>query len=627
MRTKEWRDVTRQALYFILFLLAMHLFMFLAGKVLPNSSVTADQVVAFNSLALLMFALLTGIGAFASERSQNAMEYTLALPITRLQLLREKFLPRLASVLLFSFLFWLLLAALGQLPPAPTLIFLTLLLLLLFLVSFSLSLSSKNFVALFFTATLCFVLLALAAQLTALIGFQLKTSLLSGHPFSFRLLLDGMETSLSRGGLAQIVPLIIMLLPLPLAFALAFPRFDPRPRSVFNRRLARRAAVLLVPALILAAFFSCFIWKNPGYFFGYQLTSDRHLIEMRYSSMIVYGPDGSWKPDLPVSWGSHFLNETKDGWLYFVGFTSETKCLMRIKPTTRQAEVIHKCMDFFSFPLLDDSGHVWFLENIPYSGRPVYSPNVKHAALRLVEIDLATREKRSFRFVDPLLEGQWQPRILLTSMLSGKRFWIVRSGNHQSILRLWQDGHVENLASPDTGSLFHVILINGDRAIFTTTKALHVGRLTETGFESTAHVPGQFDLGILYWMHEAQASGLKTVFAWESRVPDRFGYMLADIVAIDLDTLTTNDLGGGFSLVRAISGNEAWFIRSPGRVVQDAENTVFHYQVGKLKEIGRLPTCTIVNMSSTGIVTRLPDGKIAVYAFPDLKPLTYPGLN
>lgn len=639
MRTNEWREAIRQSLYFILFLAGMHLFMALMGLVIPDNALTTDRVVAFNAISLAMFVLLCGLGTFASERSQNAMEYTLALPVTRRQLLREKFMPRLTAVLLFIFLFWVLLAILGQLPGPTDVVFLTLLLLHLFLVSFALSLGAKNFVALFFTAVLCFLLLSLAAFAAILIGFQLKTHELSGYPLQeifkgaiWPLSLASYMPELSRGQLAVLLPLIIILIPLPLALRLSFPRFDPRPRSGFNRRFSLLAGALTVPTLILATLLSYIIWKAPGFYGSFFLTDDLRLIEVGESPVVVYDRTGVWKPDIPFQWADRQLSGINDGWIYMAGYSSAGMQYVRLNPATHRVEELHSLPHSFIPSLVGSKGHVYLLENEPHNARANYSPSIRYGALRLVDIDLSTKEKKVLHFADPVLGGHWEPRIIFTSTLAGKRFWILHSGNllHTQTLRLWQDGRAEVLASPDPGSIIRQILFMGERVICTTDQGLHVGRLTENGFASAARLAGNFfHVGMLNWGKEVQL-GDKTVFAVKSTTSSRTSpaYLTAHIIAIDLDTLTIDDFGKGLSpFNQTVSGNEAWFVRQQESQGEYVEQTIFHYSGGKLSEIGHLPACKIMDVSSAGVVARLGNGKIVVYAFPDLRPLTFPGLN
>ena len=192
----------------------------LAVLVILLAAIAAGDHDAYLAPALEVFLLLQasflGWSLFERERQENAGEYLLTLPVSRLGLLARKILPRLAcaAVLLLAYLaLYRLMDLPAFLAPLPFAVLYG----AFFFVSAALALSLRNFLSSFFLACLLLfgqALLILAAD---------NARHLSGA------ILQAGSTSAA----------------FPLLFAVLFSGYDIRPVSHFNRRF--------LPGLLLLA--------------------------------------------------------------------------------------------------------------------------------------------------------------------------------------------------------------------------------------------------------------------------------------------------------------------------------------------------------------------------------------
>ena len=245
MTRKEWREVAKQSLYFLLAMAALALLAVAADLVLGTRA-DGEKTVIMAGLWLLVFSLFMGLSPFAMDSKQGGMEYLLTLPLSRRCLLFIKFLPRLSAVVLFYLAFVLLYGLMGNGAFAGGFAFFSLACFGLFFISYSLSAFHDNFIVQFIMAWVAWYGYLALCLFVILLGLSWKFKMPSSqvgvriwHDLSY-----DVPTLL-----AAIAVFLLMAAPFVVSFFLAFKNFDLRPASAFNRRHLRIFAPLLLLAL------------------------------------------------------------------------------------------------------------------------------------------------------------------------------------------------------------------------------------------------------------------------------------------------------------------------------------------------------------------------------------------
>ncbi len=244
MSRKEWREVAKQSLYFLLAATAMALLVAIAGR-LQAESFSGEKAVIMLGLWLLVFSMFLGLSPFAMDSKQKGMEYLLTLPPSRRRLLFIKLLPRLAAVVLFYLAFVVLYVSLGDAAFGGGFAFFSLAYFALFFISFSLSVVHENFIVQFIWAGIALSgHLALCLSIVQL-GFSWKFKIPASwigtriwHDLSY-----DVPTLI-----VAIVVFLLMAMPFIASFFLAFKKFDLKPARAFNRR----HLLIFLPLLLLA---------------------------------------------------------------------------------------------------------------------------------------------------------------------------------------------------------------------------------------------------------------------------------------------------------------------------------------------------------------------------------------
>jgi hypothetical protein len=107
MKRKEWLEVGKQSLYFILLLAGIAL---LIGVVdlIQGRSFESEKFIIMLGLWLLTASMFLGLSPFALDSKQRGMEYLLTLPISRRLLLKSEFPGKLILYDAAGRRFWLI---------------------------------------------------------------------------------------------------------------------------------------------------------------------------------------------------------------------------------------------------------------------------------------------------------------------------------------------------------------------------------------------------------------------------------------------------------------------------------------------------------------------------------------
>ena len=223
MIKKEWLEVSKQSLYFLLATTGMVLLMALMNLLQGKPQFEAETIIIILGFWLLMFSMFLGLSPFAMDSKQKGMEYLLTLPYSRRRLLFIKLLPRLAAVILFYFVFALMYGFLGTNVFAGGFTIFSLVYFSLFLISFSLSLVHENFIVQSIWAGI-----ALCGNVAVCLVICAK-----GFAWKFAMPISWMAPGLWRdlaydvpSLLSAIAVFLLMALPFILSIFLAFKKFD-----------------------------------------------------------------------------------------------------------------------------------------------------------------------------------------------------------------------------------------------------------------------------------------------------------------------------------------------------------------------------------------------------------------
>lgn len=235
-------------------ILTVLILLFLAMMSTDKESYMAPALEVF----LLLYASFSGWSLFERERQENALEYLLSLPLSRLKMLLIKFSVRLfflAVVLIFHFLIHKEYAIHFLLPFIPFfLLFLT-----VFMLSFTLSLSLKGFLTTFFIS------LFLSVGLYQFIG----------------------RLDFSKSQTHMALQTLVSYLVIPVIFVFFFRKVDIKPISYFNRKY--------IPLFVVAVFLVfgvTYLTTHVSWWHCY-LSDDGELFRVSRKKTVMIDQDGN----------------------------------------------------------------------------------------------------------------------------------------------------------------------------------------------------------------------------------------------------------------------------------------------------------------------------------------------
>ena len=437
MLKKECRDILIQSFFFAVAMVALPGIIFLA-RIIPHQPFAAIFMPIFQS-GMLFWALFMGVSLFSSERGQKGMEYLLSLPYSRLKLLAIKILPRLLSILFFYLIFLVIYYQGGRDYVALALFSLSFLYFVLFFISLSLSALSDNFLVLSMVSLFALVIFNEVFFLIPWLimrGEGITEYSWSEISSTFLQLEWTAESLLSFPVL--ILAALFLLIPMGLAMLVSFKKFDVRPSKIYGFRYFRFLAPLLIVGILCAALA---VWigidRGPKYFY---LTQDHKLIESTYLYTKIYDKDKVAK--LKV----HFFpyNYWDDPpYLYYFDWGNG---LIRLNTATATTEMIYQ-----ETPVPPRRRYWSFSSRFKYGDTiAFFEPRKAPDEIQLVLIDADTKNVTRIPFKHDFFRDSSAPHILDSAVREGKRTWLVSfSYSTRHPLRLWEDGHVENLEYKD----------------------------------------------------------------------------------------------------------------------------------------------------------------------------------
>jgi len=640
MNRKEWLEVGKQSLYFILALAAMALLLegvdLLMGVMgfARSKPLEGEKLIIILGAWWLMFSMFLGLTPFAMDTKQKGLEYLLTLPYSRRRLLFIKFLPRLAAVVLFYLAFALLYGLLGSDAFGGGFTVFSLAYFALFLISFSLSVVHENFIvqSIWVGIALCGHL-ALSLYIVWL-GFSWKFKMPAswvGSGFWHDLSFDVPTL------LVSIAVFLIMAAPFIVSFFLAFKKFDLKPARVFNRRHLMIFMPLLLLAFAASLGVTYLVQKNSTYWdANYFLLKNQRLLKAEFpGKLALYDETGRRTVDAKgrVFWERLLLEQGER--LYLSGYDTESGD--RIIGCLSQADLSWKTLHRAPEQSFVANGYLGiryngedfvYLRRSPaeagHSGK-VSKQAARSDVLELVRVDPAGGESRTITYRSPLFRKYSEPWIIGSGERNGKHFWIVAS-RWQNIFRLWGAGRVEDLGVSKGLPAYAANLL------FTRSDhSLVVRRLldAEAGNETVKEIEGQFELFFPY-----------RSFLLGNQINEIYVKRDKRIVRIDLVTLAVDDVGPDRGHIWMVPPGDFYYVEFetwPGRNT-DRWKKLYRLQGSRMVFLKRFDFADAgyghVEVDSNGVIMRQHkivgrNSKITtrVFAFPDLRELRFKGLN
>lgn len=624
MSRKEWLEVGRQSLYFILAAAGVVLLAFI-GDLLSDRPVSGERIVIILGLWLQILSLFMGLSPFAMDSRQKGMEYLLSLPFSRRRLLLIKFLPRLAAVVLFYLLFVLLYGFVGNQAFAGGFTLYSLVYFALFIISFSLSVVDENFVVQSLWAGIALSGYLFLCLFVVMKGFSWKFNMPVSWAVSnaWQGLSYDTPTLLSAGAV-----FLLMAMPFILSFFLAFKRFDLKPARAFNRRQLRFFAPLLLLAFAASLGITYAVQKasasDDAEFF---LLGDRRVLKAGFPGKLVLYEESGRRPvsvEGAFYWQPPVLEKGER--LYLGGYDTRTgeRFLGMLDRSDMSWKELHRCPNssfvtpgFRAFRF--DGERLFYLRRdrgqVERSGRES-GRALKSDLLELVRIDPADGASRAIVFRSPLFRNYFEPWFHGSDVRDGRRFWLIAQRG-KNVLRLWEDGRVEDL-----GVSREFVCVN-DLLLSCQAGFLQVRRLRSPGSEIVAEIPGDFSLVFPYI---ASPSG--------RRLEEMYAVRDRRIVRIHLDTLDIDDVGPHRGRIRLLASGDFYYVEFENwpRRPSDRWRRLYRLQAGRMILLKQFdlaqPGSGYVEVGEHGVIVHERQGaSVKFFAFPDLRELKFKKLN
>lgn len=593
MLKKEFNEILKQSLYLIIFLICLPL-LFMAGSRILGTSVSYLQFFfMLFQVGLLIFALIAGISLFTSERKQGGIEYLLTLPISRLKLLTIKICPRLAALTAFSLLYVLLVNILTngaesmQLTYAlPANIFFFMLC-SLFIISVSLSASHSNFLVI---ALLGLVIFSIYGML---VYYFTRTGWLE-------LFIGPIDESA-----AGVIFNFLLILPLPLLFSFifSFRKFDVGPGKSFNKSYLK-LFIPFVIAGVLLSFSYLYMIKLPPYK-DYYLTKEHKLIEMRSGSTRVY--DGEKVTEIDAL---GFVTQEYGDSLYLRSYKTGRE-ILRIDKKNGLVDLFYTMQGWIRLPVGK------------YKDTMVFTEPNRAGEQYLVLINMDSKAVKKIKLPGTEEGDYFGNTVFGADEEEGQRFWLVIKGkiHDYTVYRIWDDGRSEKLALTWTRPVYV-----SHRLLTTDKKGIVVNKLTAEGIEVIKELPVRTDITFItsYFQRNLDTGAVKEIYG---RIPGT----TTKVLWIDMEALATGwvqDEG-----IKSVTNfypdlNYAvdWDYDNQGRII--FVNSISRLRKGKTELLKTFEPNKYqwIFPDGCGFFLKVA-GKVKVYAVPDLKELTFKGLN
>jgi len=617
MLRKECSEIFKQSLFFVVLSLSIPLFLKVA---LWNQSLPYfDIFFLLFQFGLLGFVLYLGNSLFLSDRKQRATDYLFSLPYSKLQLLGIKVVPRLAAVVIFYLVFLLLCRHGGEEFLLFSVFSFSYLYFALFIIALSLSASMDNYILMAVITLMGMILFLVMLYLIPNIIFQLFFGVSAALPLGFFFNLNiGFDKTLPvfLGVLAS------LLIPFIAAFIFSYKKIGIHPLNRFNKRYAAIFAILLAAGIFISSiiiYSSIHMPEGPK---SYYLTEQHQLLEYHPSFCRLYDADGVnriasgrvryWKRPLE-----------KDGYLYVFYYSGGHTYLRQLDLNTRQEKEIYKKSGWIEWR----ASRMWhFKKTIAFIDTPRFPERT------LILVHTETKTVKKIPLSDKLPAGYYYPVLFGADDVTGRRFWLIRPDvfDRDPIMVVWEDGEVENLGRTSQRPCYlNRTLITFDKEV------LVFHRMSKTGMTQIKTI--KVEKGIViddYHPFNLDKASIKetygAVYSKEGKKYFRLNLETFKMEAMKAVNEKARQTRGLSHDVARISSEEYYYIEYIKKDRKLDIRNVYALKNGELELIKEFPQVGDNLIKSDvykgGIIIQEVD-KIRIYAFPDLRELTFKKLK
>jgi hypothetical protein len=625
MIKKEWPEVSKQSLYFVLAMAGMVLLVGLVN-LLQGKPLEGEKVIIMLGLWLLMFSMFLGLSPFALDSKQKGMEYLLTLPFSRRRLLFIKLLPRLAAIVLFYLMYIFLYSHMGNDAFGVGFTVFSLAYFSLFFISYSLSVIHENFIVQSIWAGIALCGYLALCLYVVFLGFSWKF----GMPSSW---IGNTWQDLSYDMpslLSSIAVFLLMLVPFVASFFLAFKKFDLKPARAFNRRQLLFFIPLLLLALVASLGVVRLAQKSSAYDDAhYFILGNQQLLKTSWPGKLTLNDENQQRRlDTKRSFLWHWNVFAVPGKLFLTAFDVKdySTAVIRLNMGDLAWNIVRSiphgylANTSFSFSAFRQYGQnlVFLQRNRAEAERPGMQSALplKSDGLDLVVIDMNSEKSKLISYQDPLFRSKYQPIIFAHDEINGRQFWLISGFKKTGIIRLWEDGRAENLGFSQKMPVYfgHLLFSHSERSLI-------VRRLLASGSETVKEIDGEFGISDIYYK-SLDTVNVKEVYASRDQ----------RIVRINLDMLTVDDVGPDRGLIEPVPPGDFYYVEFenwPGQGT-DRWKKLYRLQKGKMVLLKQFDFNDAgyghVFVDTFGIILRqyqINKTSTRIFVFPDLQELKF----
>lgn len=549
--------------------------------------------------SLFFLALFMGASLFSGFRKQKEIESLLTLPYSRLQLIRLKMLPKFLAVLFF-FVIYLILYVLGaDYYEAISFVSFTVIYFSLFLIALSSSANSDNFIVVFSTSLLFFIVFFGLYILVNWIGTQILGEAGQLYSFNIRELLT-VEAEFSEPVfMFGLLAMISLLLPFIISFLRTFKKSDVRPAKSYNKRYFKFFALIFVACFIISIGFSYLgmridLKSLDQMMKSYYLTQDHKLMESGLFSLKIYEENDVHKIK-NIHWYYWDLLDENE-YVYLL----QSDEVGRLNTSNYTYETLYSVTSG-----MNSRGSWKYNQTIV-----LIEMEKKPKGIQVVLIDESTKKAKRIRVEHELLEDYFNPTIFGTDTRDGKRFWLVNSGRvwKYPILRIWEDGKTENIGKSQIWPSYvnQMLITYSDEHIV-------ISKEKESKFEIVKKIPNKEGLRFSFRAFRSNLNNvpIKEMYTWKKK----------KIFRLNLEALEVDEIEGVMEYFRFFYPDHYYFVQTDREA---NERKLYQLKDGKEKLLKTFPyeEDETYFLSRNGIVFTK-GKKIKVYAFPDFQELKF----